>query len=343
MKFELDSPESVQVSYQLSAFTQLKAELIQVRSEKIELIESNIELSNELNLTKREFQNLKTDFEQEILMLKKDLEAKKSQLVELEHIFEIVKHEKSTLSINSNRLELELSAMKQKHADNVKVAEKAGAMISSLTNINRGKNATISQLRLSEERCEAELNKLKNELKAQEDRQILFESIKRSLKKVCCEDEKFCQSVVCDDDLENLSDPEICEIVTYVLEDFVKTKRQHLKDIYRAQVKLNGQSATIVMQASQIRNLFAIVNRGQTSTATTKTTQQLKMREKKQLEEISNLKKMLSHAKQTENNGGVDIRRLKVEKQKIIAHKNKTIATYITSLNELKGQVKIVS
>ena len=268
------------MSHQLSAFAQLKAELIQVQYEKSQLNENNKNLSNELNLTRTEFQNFKTDSQQEISRLKKDLESKKSQLVELEHIFEVVKRENSSLAINSNRLELELSAMKQKCDDDMMASEKTGTIISSLTNLNRSKSATISQLRLSEERYEAEVRKLTVALKTKEesnDNNILFESIKQSLKKVFREDEQLCQNLA-RDEFETLDDPEICEIVKFMLEDFVRTRRRHLNDIYQTQVKLNVQTETIVRQAGQIRSL----NNSKVST-TALTVERL--REKKDLDE----------------------------------------------------------
>ena len=348
MKVEIDSSEIVHVSHQLSTFAQLKAELIQVRSEKSQLIENKIELSNKLNLTKKEFQNFKTDSQQEISRLKKDLEAKNSQLVELEHIFEVVKRENSSLANNSNRLELELSAMKQKCDDDLKASEKTGTTIYSLTNLNRSKSATISQLRLSEERYEAEVRKLTVALKTKEESDdksnILFESIKRSLKKVFREDEKLCQNLPCDD-FETLDDPELCEIVKFMLEDFVTTRRRHLNDIYRTQVKLNVQTETIVRQAAQIRSLIAGLNKSKAST-TAMTIEQARLREKKDLEENFSSKRIVkvSHVKPAKNNA-TQIRSHKLETKKPNANDddNKKIRSYITNRNELKGQVKVVT
>ena len=166
---------------------------------------------------------------------------------------EVFEKDFASASHNVKCLELSLAAQQRKYDNDLKELELVKSNLYAQSNLVMKKSAEISLYKLSEERFEQETKKLRKEISDHEETTKFyisnsehFEAIKKSLEEMFDCDQKFTQIMSIDEKFESLSDPEICDIVKSVLQDFVVSKEFHMADMQQYLVTLNNLKSQIV-------------------------------------------------------------------------------------------------
>ena len=119
---------------------------------------------------------------------------------------------------------------------------KANDTIFSLSSNIKSKIATMSQMKLSEERLVLELNKLTKKVSGNEiviSNSARFETIKSALQEVFKADDAFCKEISDSGDFNKMSNNEICEIAKHMFNDYIVSKNKHMEDLKQAMTKMN--------------------------------------------------------------------------------------------------------
>jgi hypothetical protein len=165
-----------------------------------------------------------------------DLQTKNEKSGEkLRRIRERAENEFTSLSSEVTRLEKQINSLKEEEKSDKRELSETKKIVSDLWEKVKAKNAEISRLRLSEERCILELSKMNKTSKAsqiEKDQAGHFLSIKKTLKSVMDKDSTFCETEERSRD-EILQDSEVFELVNSILLEFNESKENHITDVQK--------------------------------------------------------------------------------------------------------------
>ena len=238
----------------MEEFDQIREELLQVKSKSEESLSNQRALEQQLSELQSQYEQLQHSYTNDVSRLNQDLKAsQRSQkdaelkLNEISKKSEVFEKNFASASHNVKCLELSLATLQKKYDNDFKELELVKSKLYAQSNLAMKKSAEISLYKLSEERFEQETKRLRKEISDHEEmtqsyisNSEHFESIKKSLEELFNCDQKFTQIMSIDEKFESLSDPEICDIVKSVLQDFVVSKEYHMADMQQYLVTLNN-------------------------------------------------------------------------------------------------------
>ena len=324
-------------------------------AEEIERLksENGFQLQN-LNEMQFSYDSLQANSSSEIEKLNFDLQESlsnnqglESKLIHLTSQLERIEFDYKYVLHNKQNLESELNNMKSRQDEDQKEVINSKNAVQNLCDIVKSKNAVISQLKLSEERYDLEVRKLKKieeNFKAASPLADNYNLIKSNLKKVFSNDQQFCNTLSSEDNLENISDSEICEIVDFVLNDYISTKQNHFNELQKSMEKFNHLKTIFDQKLSSHNNLKKMfylkvaefkkkMQEMQIDSRKFETLSSEKAELVKKLDESENeLKRMKRKLSDTENGTRQQLTNLKV----IVDQKNKKLVELQNELLTLK-------
>ena len=131
--------------------------------------------------------------------------------------------------------------------------------MSQMAKMLSSKNSQMSTIKLLEERVSLENKKLqkiitqKNDLIDATNHQLTntisdleqFSSVKSDLKKVLCKDATLCQKLTGQRDMSNLNSKEMCDVISYVIVDYVESRKRHSNDVEKSLAKISALSKEV--------------------------------------------------------------------------------------------------
>ena len=155
---------------------------------------------------------------------------------------ELREREYNTIAQNLSNMEIINNTQMKTIEEQAVQLNKANDTIFSLSSNIKSKIATMSQMKLSEERLVLELNKLTKKVSGNEiviSNSASFETIKSALQEVFKADDAFCKESSDSGDFNKMSNNEICEIAKHMFNDYVVSKNKHMEDLKQALTKMN--------------------------------------------------------------------------------------------------------
>ena len=155
-------------------------------------------------------------------------------------------------------LELEVTRLHQQISKHTKLAAEAKNSLQVMSGKMMAKNAEMSCVKLSEERCLLEVNKLRKELVSEESMRVKadrFMALKETLKTILEKDTKFCQSDSYDEN--EMDDDQVFEVVNSILNEFSEFKEMHFTDVqnYSSQMKrLKSKKNSYKIKVARLHN-----------------------------------------------------------------------------------------
>ena len=152
----------------------------------------------------------------------------------------------SALTQDKDHLEQENYSLRMQMSDyqkevglrlgDLKSANEKMTMMSQVINT---KSCEFSAMRLNEERLLLDNNKLRNELKASKEKEIIFDSIKGTLNEMIVKDNVFCNNVI-DTDPSLLTDKDSIDVLNFIIVDYVAGKQEHVDEVKRINAQIKG-------------------------------------------------------------------------------------------------------
>ena len=155
---------------------------------------------------------------------------------------ELREREYNTIAQNLSNMEIINNTQMKTIEEQAVQLNKANDTIFSLSSNIKSKIATMSQMKLSEERLVLELNKLTKKVSGNEiviSNSASFETIKSALQEVFKADDAFCKESSDSGDFNKMSNNEICEIAKHMFNDYIVSKNKHMEDLKQAMTKMN--------------------------------------------------------------------------------------------------------
>ena len=200
---------------------QLEEKLKRISNENFRLRKLNKEI---------EVKQTKLDSRNSELQTKNDSLGRK-----LGRLRERAEKELTSISSEVTRLEKQVDCLKEEQKRDRKEFSNTKESVCDLWTKMKAKNAEISSLRLSVERCLLELNKIDRESKASQterDQAKHFLSIKKTFQIIMDKDSTFCETDERSRD-EILQDSEVSEMVNSILLEFTENKQNHITDVQK--------------------------------------------------------------------------------------------------------------
>jgi len=228
---------------------------------EVERLESEKEFQlQNLNQIQFSYESLQSSSSSEIEKLNSHLQAAltnnqglESKLIDLTLQLERIELESKYVLHNKQNLETEMNKMKNKQDEDQKEMIATKDLVRRLSDTVKCKNAVISQFKLSEERFDLEMRKMKNietRFNTVSSLAAKYTLIKSNLKTVFSNDQRFCNAMSSDENFGNISDLEICEIVNFILNDYISTKQNYFSDIQESMEKLNNMKTDLDQKSS---------------------------------------------------------------------------------------------
>ena len=198
---------------------------------------------------------------------------------------------KDRIEKDSFRMKQEMAEEKQKSDLKLQELNNANEHLSKMSQIFNSKNAQLSLFRLNEERLILDNNKYQKEYKKMQESVAIqgekFESIKSTLKDVLERDNDFCKNNF--DTLTSMSDDsQMCDVVKFLILDYVETKIRHKTDLQNTNEQLKSYAEKI---GSYKKTILDLVRKIKSQTEAFKNKEQMKeMEDKKQEKEFEKLK-----------------------------------------------------
>ena len=115
----------------------------------------------------------------------------------------------------------------------------ANEKMTTMSQVINTKSCELSAMILNEERLLLDNNKLRNELKASKEKEILFDSIKGTLNEMLVKDNVFCNNVI-DTDPSLLTDKHSIDVLNFIIVDYVAGKQEHVDEVKRINAQIKG-------------------------------------------------------------------------------------------------------
>jgi len=276
LRREIDNLKCINanLALELEEFDQIKEELLQVKSKNEETVSNQRSLEQQLSELQSHHEKLQHSNTSEVSKLKQELKASKRSQKDAElKVNEISKkadffeNNFNSASHNVKCLEMSLAAQQKKYDNDLKELELVKSNLYAQSNLLMKKSAEISMYKLSEERFDQETKRLRKEISDHEESTKIyisnsehFEVIKKSLEELFNRDQKFAQIMSIDEKMESISDPEICDIVKSVLQDFVVSKEYHLSDVQQYLFTLNELKSVMEKDKNAIEKMTDTIN-----------------------------------------------------------------------------------
>ena len=158
--------------------------------------------------------------------------------------------ELNNASLNMSNVEASYHAQSKKNEELQEELNQLKDTTYNYSSIIKARNASISQMKLSEERLTLETSKLRKDLKEFKDSiQSCMESvegyasIKLTLEEVFQGDAKFCHTMMSEEKFSDLTESEICQMVKFMLKDYIVEREAHMGELEQCMKKMNQHKA----------------------------------------------------------------------------------------------------